>query len=280
MTSLLKGFLGKASERWATQLGLPGLLFLTLCWSAYRLGHADALNVRLLLDGSADVVDPAARSDVRVAVRLALGVVFAALAATVVGLAVRELGSVVQKLWLGEGRWGLGRARTDPVTGASAPTSGIGARFGRLHGDIGAYYSLDLAAAWPRLWLVLPESARADLTTVSAGFRQAAEAQAWGLLCLPVACWWWPAAVPAAVLIATGWGRGRAAAEEFATLVESVVDVHGAALATALGFDCPDGRLTPETGQRVSDHLARRRPLRRRPPRPAAADPARGPAEN
>jgi hypothetical protein len=56
------------------------------------------------------------------------------------------------------------------------------------------------------------------------------------------------------IIGATGWVRGRSAAQELATLSESAVDLHGRALAVALGVAGPEtaGPLTPTEGAAIT----------------------------
>ena len=73
-------------------------------------------------------------------------------------------------------------------------------------------YGLDLDLAWPRLWTVLPETLRTDLTTAQDAYTAAARLTAWGLLYTLLAIAWWPAIVLALTVVAAGWLRARAAA--------------------------------------------------------------------
>ncbi|MFD5315897.1 hypothetical protein [Streptomyces sp. NPDC127098] len=104
---------------------------------------------------------------------------------------------------------------------------------------------LDLATVWPHLWLVLPEESRVQLTTARQDLGRATALAAWALLYLPVAAWWWPALFAAAGLAVTARWRTRAAAGDYAALLEAAVRLHTLDLAQRLGFDVA-GRLTPE----------------------------------
>ncbi|MGV4986351.1 hypothetical protein ACVB8X_09320 [Streptomyces sp. NRAIS4] len=130
----------------------------------------------------------------------------------------------------------------------------IGDRLAAAEARVHEAYDLDLVSAWPRLWLVLPDGARSDLHQARAAFSTAAQLIAWAGGYAVLAVWWWPAAVVAGAVGVAGWWRGRATAEVLALLVESVVDVHGAGLARALGFECPQ-RLTREVGEQVTKSL-------------------------
>ncbi|MEU6818229.1 hypothetical protein [Streptomyces sp. NPDC046860] len=117
-------------------------------------------------------------------------------------------------------------------------------------------YRLDLTVAWPHLWLLAPDSTRAELGTARAALSAAARLTAWGLAYLLLAVWWWPAALAGVATAVTGVVRGRGAAASFAELTEALVDLHGRDLARALGVEC-EGRLTPETGEEVTRLLGK-----------------------
>ncbi|WP_405551014.1 hypothetical protein [Streptomyces sp. NBC_01171] len=117
-------------------------------------------------------------------------------------------------------------------------------------------YRLDLTAAWPHLWLLAPDSTRAELGTARTALSAAARLTAWGLAYLLLAVWWWPAALVGVATVATGAVRGRTAAASFAELAEALVDLQGADLARTLGLPC-EGRLTPATGEEVTRLLSK-----------------------
>lgn len=112
-------------------------------------------------------------------------------------------------------------------------------------------YRLDLSAAWPRLWLVIPETARSELSTADDSYAGAARLTGWALLYLLVGAFWWPALIIAVGTGVTGWIRGRAATDVLAILVEATVDLYGPDLARQLGITCP-GPLTPEIGREIT----------------------------
>ncbi|MEV5427994.1 hypothetical protein [Streptomyces sp. NPDC052701] len=115
-------------------------------------------------------------------------------------------------------------------------------------------YDLDLASAWPRLWLVVPEETRGRLASARADLASCARLAGWGALYLPLALWWWPAALIAVSSAATAWWLGRERTARLADLVEATADVHGRDLAASLGLECP-GPLTPEVGEAVTRAL-------------------------
>ncbi|MFE6838754.1 hypothetical protein ACFVFI_28430 [Streptomyces sp. NPDC057705] len=115
-------------------------------------------------------------------------------------------------------------------------------------------YGLDLTFAWPRLWLVLPETTRADITAAHAGFAAAVATGTWAWPYLLLGAIWWPAAVAGIGIGLTGWTRARAAMADLGTMSEAALDVHGRALATALGVGAPDslGPLTLVEGETLT----------------------------
>ncbi|MFE4800671.1 hypothetical protein ACFRFL_38185 [Streptomyces sp. NPDC056708] len=117
-------------------------------------------------------------------------------------------------------------------------------------------YRLDLTAAWPHLWLLVPDSTRAELGVARAALSAAARLTTWGLAYLLLAVWWWPAALIGLVTMATGALRGRMAAASFAELAEALVDLHGRDLAHTLGLEC-EGPLTPAAGEEMTRLLSK-----------------------
>lgn len=98
-------------------------------------------------------------------------------------------------------------------------------------------HRLDLATCWPHLWLNLPEPTRAEITTARQSLDRATSITAWALLYLPLACWWWPAALLSLILTAAGWRRARTATETYALLLEAATLLHSRDLADHLGLD-------------------------------------------
>ncbi|MFG2055334.1 hypothetical protein ACGFI9_15045 [Micromonospora sp. NPDC048930] len=124
----------------------------------------------------------------------------------------------------------------------------------RLHAaDVRVHrsYGLDLAAVWPRLWLVLPDEVRAELTAVQDRCAAAARLAGWGVLYVVLGAFWWPALVVGLAILLTARYRSRLGVAVYAELVESAVDLYGRDLAVQLGLSCP-GRLTGETGEQVT----------------------------
>ncbi|HET8662463.1 MAG TPA: hypothetical protein VFM55_26220 [Micromonosporaceae bacterium] len=115
-------------------------------------------------------------------------------------------------------------------------------------------YGLDLAFAWPRLWLVLPGTTREEITAAHAAFAGAVAIGTWAWPYLLLGTVWWPAALVGVAIGTTGWVRARAAITDLSALSESALDLHGRTLAAALGAADKDscGPLTISEGSEVS----------------------------
>lgn len=118
-----------------------------------------------------------------------------------------------------------------------------------------AAYGVDLAALWPRLWLILPEPAVRQVQSARDSLGAAARLAAWAVGYALLACWWWPAAVVAVGCAAASRSRARGALDALAGLIEAAVDVHGRELATRIGLLAPDapGLLGHEEGDAMSE---------------------------
>jgi hypothetical protein len=277
------------AERWLSLLVLPGVFFLGAVWLAATLGHADAWDVALLArrtdEAAAAVTAQPGGAQALLAVAVLAG-------ATGVGFAVQALAGATRRVWLGQWPWPfrwLAAVRTarrgkrwqrlvdarrelekagkqDPRIDALADRANrlamappgrptwMGDRIHAAEAVAHNRYGLDLTFGWARLWLILPDAERAELTTAHSAFAAAVATGTWGLPYLVLTAWWWPALMVAAAIGVTGWARGRSAVADLATLTEAVVDLHGRALAVAVGAVEPGGTgpLTVTEGERVS----------------------------
>ncbi|MGC0334028.1 hypothetical protein RKD23_007018 [Streptomyces sp. SAI-170] len=145
---------------------------------------------------------------------------------------------------------------------AARPTW-IGDRLHAVDQRVHASYHLDLSAAWPRLWLLMPDAARAELVEATAGCAAAARLAGWGVLYLPLTVVWWPAALLAVGVLLTARHRARNAVAVQADLVEAAVDLYGRDLVVQLGLDC-EGPLTREAGARATSLMRKDRTDRSR----------------
>ncbi|MDQ0910884.1 hypothetical protein QFZ22_006869 [Streptomyces canus] len=117
-------------------------------------------------------------------------------------------------------------------------------------------YGLDLTYGWSRLWLVLPDPARTELTAAHSAFAAAVATGTWAVPYLLLSVVWWPAVLVAAGIGLTGWTRARSAVADLTTLTEATLDLYGRTLAAALGIgDATEetGPLTISEGERITD---------------------------
>ncbi|MFD7863608.1 hypothetical protein [Streptomyces sp. NPDC059783] len=148
----------------------------------------------------------------------------------------------------------LGEARNLIALSRPARPTWMGDRLLAADARVHRAYAIDLTSAWPRLWLLLPDTAHGEIQAARTALTAAARRAAWGLLYVLPALWWWPAALIAAVTFAGAWRQARLAVHEFAELVEAAVDLHGRDLATALGIPCEE-RLTAVEGLEITRTL-------------------------
>ncbi|MFI7431136.1 hypothetical protein ACIBPB_29490 [Micromonospora sp. NPDC049836] len=313
MTAFLAELGKQLVTRWTAALVLPGALFAAAVVLARVLGQGHALDVAALpawLDRVTGTPAGARGAALLVAVAaFLLGSAAAGLAAQAVGMFVGWTWSLTGSTPLlgrltgrRRRRWERADAEVaeaerafladtaDPARRARARRA-IDRRAAiclveparptwtgdRLHAaDVRVWrsYGLDLAPVWPRLWLVLPEEARGELTAVQDRCATAARLVGWGVLYAVLGAFWWPALVLGAAILLTARHRCRRSVAVYAELVEAAVDLYGRELAVQLGLSC-SGRLTGEVGEQISG-LVRKDgavPRARRPesaPRPGA----------
>jgi len=285
MTGFLAEIGSKLADRWAALLALPGLLYLAAVTAAAVLGQQHALSYPFLSGKITSWADsPVLRSAggaVLIVAAVLAGSVFAGLAATAGGTFVETLwtlpGRYVPARWLAE--WRKRRSRTakaiadNPRSSATqvdkairradricliepdCPTW-IGDRLRACHVRIARTYGLDLTAAWPRLWLIVPDTVRTELGGARDAFSAATRLTAWAVFYLILGAWWWPALPIALITGATAVIKGRVATGNLADLIESAVDLHGRELGPQLGLPGP---LTPALGRQLTARMLKSR---------------------
>ncbi|MCE6997272.1 hypothetical protein LZG04_21055 [Saccharothrix sp. S26] len=287
------------AQRWLGLLALPGAFFTAAAWVALTLGQSKALDHTLLTrraTAAATAVKnlpPGAQLLLVLGVLvLAVGVGFAvqALAGLTrrvwLGQWPRRLAAVRtaarRRRWhrLVDLRRELERAAPPPRTrdeqdrvNAAAhrvnrlalaepgrPTW-MGDRVHAVESVSWHRYGLDLTFGWPRLWLVLPDTTRAELSGAHSAFAASVATGTWALPYLALGVLWWPAALIGLAVGLTGWARARAAITDLSSLAEAAVDLHGRTLVATLGITDPDqvGPLAVGEGEQATDLMRKGR---------------------
>jgi hypothetical protein len=150
-------------------------------------------------------------------------------------------------------------ARADRIclVQADRPTW-IGDRLRASRVRIERAYGLDLNAAWPRLWFIVPETVRTELGAARDAFTAAARLTAWAVLYLILGIWWWPAVIIAMIAGATAIIRAHQATDNLADLIEAAVDLHSRDLASQLGEQTA-GQVSPVIGRRLTTRMRKSR---------------------
>jgi hypothetical protein len=303
--------------RWAAALLLPGACYAVAAVIAAVLGQDDALDPRPLRDWL-DAVAAARASDrggtvligavAFTAASAAAGAAAAALAVPVERLwgatgrepLLRPFAAARRRRWE-RAEAGARAALAEFTASGAAPAAAArlrdaiaardaigtvpaerptwtGDRLFAADQRVHTAYHLDLAAVWPRLWLLLPEHVRPELAAAQGALAAAARLTGWGLLYLALAVLWWPAALIGGGVLVTARWRTRDAAAVYADLVEAAVDLHGRDLAAQLGLDAT-GPLGRDLGGGITS-LLRKDPTDATPPDalpPAPPPPAPAP---
>lgn len=104
----------------------------------------------------------------------------------------------------------------------------------------GDKYGLDAPKCWPRLWLVLPETARTELSAARSSLDQGAVTWLFGAAFVVWTPWAWWAVLVAVAVPAGAYLWMLSAARSYGELIESTFDVHRSALYRAAGFWPPE----------------------------------------
>jgi hypothetical protein len=289
----------KLAERWIGLLALPGLLFAACAWMGLQLGWANALDPHLLVSRSTELGTAPGPAKILAVVGSLLasagvGLVVQALAAP---LRAWWLGQWPPGTRWAERRRTQARARrwhalvtarndlqhryprnsrtpeqqqqidalAHRINRLSAATPArptwMGDRIAAVEQISRNRYGLDLRFGWSRLWLVLPDTVRAELAAANSQFAATVITAAWALPYLVLGAFWWPALLIALITGLTGWTRARAAIAELTDLSEATLDLHGRTLAIALAAAPPEssGPLDPTEGERITHHVRKGR---------------------
>lgn len=119
-------------------------------------------------------------------------------------------------------------------------------------------YGLESVICFPRLWLLLPNEVKTELTEARARLNTMVRVWTWALLFLIWGVWtWW--AIPVGILsalLAHRWMLNAAAT--YGDLVESAFDLHRTALYQSLRFPLPKNPTEEQqTGRALTDYLWR-----------------------
>jgi hypothetical protein len=146
-------------------------------------------------------------------------------------------------------------ARRDAISlePPSRPTW-IGDRWQSTITRIHRAHGLDLTLAWPRLWTVLPDNLRTDITGAQTTYVTSSTLTGWAVLYLVPALYWWPAVLVSLITITTSLIRARTATNTLCLLVETAADFHTQTLAEKL--NPPD----PKVGHTINSHLQKHTP--------------------
>lgn len=113
-------------------------------------------------------------------------------------------------------------------------------------------YGLDTIVCWPRLWLLLPDTVRNELTEARANLNTAVRIWLWGMLFL-VWSVWTVLAVPMGLLVALfAYRYTQRAAEIYGELFEAAFDLHRTTLYESLRWPLP---ATPADERRLGEML-------------------------
>jgi hypothetical protein len=273
----------RLAERWFTLLVLPGLGYLLVAVAAAELGQSGWSDWRSLGEAFTALTGGEPDRQNALAVRAVLLLVAAVPLSAGLGLLAQALAGPVERAL--SGSWprpltALADRRTarraaawdaaDAAYRADGRAEDAARRNAlalvpprhptwlgdRLHAPavrLRQEYGIDLATVWPRLWLLLPAATRDTLTETRARLDTAFALGGWAVLYLPLAVLWWPAALIALVAAVVARHRARLAAEVYAELVESAVDLHLDRLLTRLA----EPRPSPQQGRALTERLRR-----------------------
>jgi hypothetical protein len=132
----------------------------------------------------------------------------------------------------------------------------------------GARYGLDAIVCWPRLWLVLPEVAKQEVTQARAVLDMAAQLWIWAALFLVWGIWAWWAILVGLLGMTVAYRQMRSAASIYGDLVESCFDLYRRQLYETLGRSIPaDPAEERRSGRNLTKQLWRGPSLQPSPPR-------------
>jgi hypothetical protein len=286
----------KIADRWLTRLLLPGLIWVCTAALAWQLGWVHALDPR----AAEPLLRLAGTHRAGQSVVVAVGALIAAAAAAMTAAGVTAVipgirpaaarSALARRLRvIRQQRWERAKAYAEQLeadalvaaVGSVAAGPKIAAARARQFaispekpehatwvGDrlranamrIHRAYGLDVTILWPRLWVILPDSLRADIATAQGNYAAAGALVGWAVLYALLGLVWGPALLIAAAVLTVASIRARSAIDVLCQLVEAAVDLYGPALADQLRI-ASNGPLTPAIGSAINEML------RKEPPR-------------
>lgn len=119
-------------------------------------------------------------------------------------------------------------------------------------------YGLDAIICWPRLWPLLPENVRTDLSNARSTLDRLAELWFWGLLSLLWACWFHWAVVISIIWLFIAYKMACQSAMSYGELLESAFDLHRFSLYDALNWPRPRNTKEEQAfGAQLTEYLWR-----------------------
>lgn len=120
-------------------------------------------------------------------------------------------------------------------------------------------YGLDPIIVWPRLWLVLPDTARSEVAAARSALDGSVAAVIWALLfCLATPLAWWALPVGLAIAAVTWLWWIPARASTYGDLMESCFDLYRKDLYTHLRLPAPTSPATEnDDGESLTNYLWR-----------------------
>lgn len=193
MNTFLSEIGKQLAQRWAVLLALPGLMYITVGLAAHTLGKDHPFDLVLLgTQISSWAANPALHSfgtGVLIALVMLVGSIGTGLAAALLGW-ISQLfwalpGHRPPASWIANWRRTRSRAAKRAADEARTPElarlaiaradricpieadrpSWIGDRLRACRVRVEHSYGLDLDTVWPRIWLLLPDSARSEVTS-------------------------------------------------------------------------------------------------------------------
>ncbi|WP_331768058.1 hypothetical protein [Embleya sp. NBC_00896] len=264
MSGLLTELGKRLADRWLTELLIPGALFCLLLWTATTLRHGAALDWRRWDTAAEKSISSLSGAEAAARVLVLL------VAAGLVGVVGRALAAVLRGVWFApwlrvplgwivraRRAWAVWRGAPGyPVRYLPARPTWMGDRMRLLDERLDVQYGLRIGPLWSRLWVVLEDAERTPVTTAQADLVRASGQVVWGLAAMCLVWVWWPALLLGLCVSLLGIRRARAAVDNYAELVEALVDTSQRRIADLFGFALRDGTIhRDDARQYITDRL-------------------------